>query len=126
MLIQLFTQVFAAGRSIKTKNPAEIDKDKPAAILEYTKTQVGNIIHSPIALMLKSALVMSDAQYADMLPIAWELLMQSDSHTVSCAGKCKRKQIVFKALSCSFDVHSRVGEASAVGSGDNALGDATT
>jgi hypothetical protein len=81
-------------------NPLALSGQKEPPIVKYIKTQVrqdlcrnryrvqvGSTIHAPIALMLKSALIMNDTQYVDIIPVVWEMLLQKDVHVVASAGK---------------------------------------
>lgn len=48
--------------------------------------QVFNPTHSPLSTFLKAALIANDAYFLDILPVAWELLLEADVNVVSCAG----------------------------------------
>jgi len=40
-----------------------------------------------LSVFLKAALVASEGYFHDMLPVAWELLLEADVNVASCAGQ---------------------------------------
>ncbi len=63
-----------------------LDTNKGPPILGFIKTQLQSIIHSPLSAVLKGAVILSDHQLHDMIPVAWEMLLQSNYHVTSTAG----------------------------------------
>jgi hypothetical protein len=49
--------------------------------------QVQKLCHSPMAIMSKAAPILQDDHFVDMLPVAWELLLENDQELASAAGK---------------------------------------
>lgn len=43
-------------------------------------------MHSPLAAVLKAAPTLVDEHYADIMPVAWELLLEVDKEVSACAG----------------------------------------
>ena len=48
--------------------------------------QVLNLIHTPLAVVTKAAVVVSDEVFIDMMPVAWELLIETDQELAAAAG----------------------------------------
>ncbi|XP_043466068.1 protein unc-80 homolog isoform X3 [Leptopilina heterotoma] len=63
----------------------EMDKE-PSPILKYVQTQVKNAFHAPLATLVKGAVVMSDDLFVDVLPVAWELLLESNQEVCASAA----------------------------------------
>lgn len=45
------------------------------------------LTHCPLALITKAAPILSDDTYIDMMPVAWELLIESDQELAAAAGE---------------------------------------
>ena len=45
-----------------------------------------NLIHTPLAVVTKAAAVVSDDVFTDMMPVAWELLIETDQELAAAAG----------------------------------------
>uniref|UniRef100_A0A8D8WHB4 Protein unc-80 homolog n=1 Tax=Cacopsylla melanoneura TaxID=428564 RepID=A0A8D8WHB4_9HEMI len=66
------------------KSKKQEDKVKDShPILKYLKTQVRDVFHAPIATLIKGAVVLTEDQFSDILPIAWELLLESNQELVA-------------------------------------------
>uniref|UniRef100_A0A914WE92 Protein unc-80 homolog n=1 Tax=Plectus sambesii TaxID=2011161 RepID=A0A914WE92_9BILA len=63
-----------------------LDTNKGAPILGYIRTQMQSIIHAPLSTVLKGAVILNDHQLQDMIPVAWEMLLQSNYHVTSTAA----------------------------------------
>ncbi|XP_034937651.1 protein unc-80 homolog isoform X5 [Chelonus insularis] len=75
------------GPSIKKFGEDDEEHDKePPPILNYIKMQVKNAFHAPIATLVKGAVVMSEDLFIDVLPIAWELLLESNQEVAASAA----------------------------------------
>ncbi|XP_074657337.1 protein unc-80 homolog [Tubulanus polymorphus] len=61
-------------------------KKEDSSILKYVRTQVKNLCHSPMAIMNKSAPILSEEHFTDMLPVAWELLLENDQELSAAAA----------------------------------------
>uniref|UniRef100_A0A2S2Q2N9 Protein unc-80 n=1 Tax=Sipha flava TaxID=143950 RepID=A0A2S2Q2N9_9HEMI len=67
----------------KNKNK---EKDDPPVILKYIKNQVHDIFHCSMALLIKAAVVLTEEQVLDILPIAWEFLLDSNQELVASSS----------------------------------------
>ncbi|KOC65753.1 Protein unc-80 like protein, partial [Habropoda laboriosa] len=57
-----------------------------SAILKYLKTQVKDIFHAPLATLVKGAVVMTEELFVEVLPVAWELLLESNQEVAASAA----------------------------------------
>jgi len=48
--------------------------------------QVLNLIHTPLAVITKAAAILPDDVFIDMMPVAWELLIETDQELAAAAG----------------------------------------
>lgn len=48
--------------------------------------QVRDVFHAPIAALIKGAVVLTEDQFCDILPIVWELLLESNQELVATAA----------------------------------------
>ena len=46
----------------------------PPPILKYLRIRIRNLFHVPLSVLNKSACILSDQAFIEVLPIAWELL----------------------------------------------------
>lgn len=61
-----------------------VDNAKPAAkraeenpiILKYLKNHVRCLFHIPMAILIKSAVVLTEDLFVEAIPAAWELLLE--------------------------------------------------
>ena len=44
-------------------------------------------MQNPMAILLKAAVILPEDNFMDILPVSWELLLESDSNMVATAGK---------------------------------------
>ncbi|XP_035727921.1 protein unc-80 homolog isoform X2 [Vespa mandarinia] len=72
-----------SSKTIKGKGDAEAETPP---ILKYIKTQVKNAFHAPIATLVKGAVVMTEDLFVDVLPVAWELLLESNQEVAASAA----------------------------------------
>ncbi|XP_014469276.1 PREDICTED: protein unc-80 homolog isoform X4 [Dinoponera quadriceps] len=71
----------------KSTSKRDVEKDKePPAILKYIKTQVKDAFHAPLATLIKGAVVMTEDQFVEVLPVAWELLLESNQEVAASAA----------------------------------------
>ncbi|XP_064639472.1 protein unc-80 homolog [Lineus longissimus] len=69
------------------KDPCPRPKKKEDTyMVKYLKSQVQKLCHSPMALMSKASPVLQDDHFVDMLPVAWELLLENDQELASAAA----------------------------------------
>jgi len=43
-------------------------------------------MHTPLAVITKAAAILSDDVFIDMMPVAWELLIETDQELAAAAG----------------------------------------
>ncbi|XP_031332358.1 protein unc-80 homolog isoform X3 [Photinus pyralis] len=60
-------------------------KEQPP-ILKYIKTQVKDGFHSPLAVLLKGAVIMTEEQFLDIMRVAWEFLLEWNQEIAACAA----------------------------------------
>ncbi|XP_047520925.1 protein unc-80 homolog isoform X3 [Pieris napi] len=56
------------------------------SILKYLKGQVRDAYHTPLAMLVKGATIMSEDIFAESAPVAWQLLLEADRELSSCAA----------------------------------------
>ncbi|XP_050528266.1 protein unc-80 homolog isoform X3 [Daktulosphaira vitifoliae] len=66
-------------------NQRNVNHDTPL-ILKYMKNQVHNLFHCSMSLMIKAAVVLTEEQVLDVLPIAWEFLLDSNQELVASSS----------------------------------------
>ncbi|XP_071051603.1 protein unc-80 homolog isoform X3 [Onthophagus taurus] len=82
-----------------SSEPSKASKEPPP-ILKYIKMQVKDGFHSPLATFLKGAVIATDDQFSDMLPVAWELLLEWNQEVAACAASI----FILAAVKCSGQV----------------------
>nr|XP_033339451.1 protein unc-80 homolog isoform X5 [Megalopta genalis] len=70
---------------LKQSQKEESEKESPA-ILKYIKAQVKDVFHAPLATLVKGAVVMTEELFVDVLPVAWELLLESNQEVAASAA----------------------------------------
>lgn len=55
-------------------------------MLKYLKTQVMSLFHSPLSTLIKGTVVANEETFVEVMPIAWELLLESDQQLAAVAG----------------------------------------
>ncbi|XP_045030143.1 protein unc-80 homolog isoform X4 [Daphnia magna] len=55
-------------------------------MVKYIKFQVMDLFQAPLLVLVKSATVMNDEAFLDIIPIAWELLLDVQKETVAAAA----------------------------------------
>ncbi|XP_071635615.1 protein unc-80 homolog isoform X3 [Temnothorax longispinosus] len=74
-------------RRVTTKYTVEEEKDKePPPVLKYIRTQVKDAFHAPLATLIKGAVVMTEDLFVEVLPVAWELLLESNQEVAASAA----------------------------------------
>ncbi|CAF1372114.1 unnamed protein product [Adineta ricciae] len=56
------------------------------AISNYIKKQVGSLIHIPLLLLCKSAVLLDEEHYAQILRLSWQLLLDENEELSACAA----------------------------------------
>lgn len=74
----------------KTMGNVEGDSEngnkETSAILKYIQTQAKDVFHAPLATLIKGAVVVSDDLFVEVLPVAWELLLESNQEVAASAA----------------------------------------
>ena len=76
----------------KSKKATNVGKKSPAQmnsstmVLKYLKIRVRNLFHVPLSILNKSACILPDDTLIDVLPVAWELLRETDRDVVGAAA----------------------------------------
>ena len=52
----------------------------------YHPLKVRNLMHTLLSVCTKAAPILADNTYIDMMPVAWELLLESDQELTASAG----------------------------------------
>ncbi|CAH1139308.1 unnamed protein product [Phyllotreta striolata] len=68
------------------KQTSEKKPETPPPILKYIKTQVKDVFHSPLAVLLKGAVILTEEHFLDIIPVTWELLLESNQEVTACAA----------------------------------------
>ncbi|GAB6032279.1 hypothetical protein CHUAL_010920 [Chamberlinius hualienensis] len=68
------------------KSPNDNTPKEPSPILRYLQTQVQNLFHCPLAILIKSCVIASDDVFTDIIPVAWELLLENDQQVAASAA----------------------------------------
>lgn len=76
----------AALEKKDTPKKAQKPKDEPP-VIKYIKLQAQKLTHTPMAIISKSAPILCDESFVDMMPVAWELLLESDQELAAAAGQ---------------------------------------
>ncbi|XP_036354476.1 protein unc-80 homolog isoform X2 [Octopus sinensis] len=61
-------------------------KAEPLPIVKYITTQAHNLTQSPMAVVTKAAPILSENTFVDMMPVAWELILESDQELAASAA----------------------------------------
>lgn len=59
--------------------------------------QVQNLSHSPFSMLLKGSVDAPEDIFIDVIPVAWELLLESDQQLASTAGKLSDISFTFQS-----------------------------
>uniref|UniRef100_A0AAG5CN78 Protein unc-80 homolog n=1 Tax=Anopheles atroparvus TaxID=41427 RepID=A0AAG5CN78_ANOAO len=84
--------------------PKHHQEDPP--VLKYIKNQVRDVFHTPIASLVKGAAVLTEEQFVEVIPIAWELLLETDQE-VSAASAALFILASVKAPNTATDIMQR-------------------
>lgn len=68
------------------KNKTTPSTIEPPPILKYIKMQVKDVFHAPLATLLKGAVALSEEHYLEIMPVAWELLLEYNQEVTACAA----------------------------------------
>lgn len=67
----------SSGELIGHKGTSK-ERHEESTILKYIKNQVQEGFHSLFSVLLKAGTLLSEEQYLQLVPIAWELLLEPD------------------------------------------------
>ncbi|CAK9824157.1 Protein unc-80 homolog [Anthophora retusa] len=74
------------GKESSKKSKGGDAEKENSAILKYLKTQVKDVFHAPLATLVKGAVVMTEELFVEVLPVAWELLLESNQEVAASAA----------------------------------------
>ncbi|CAE1324419.1 UNC80 [Acanthosepion pharaonis] len=69
----------------KEEKPREIKPD-PLPIVKYITCQAQNLTQCPMAVVTKAAPILSESTFVDMMPVAWELILETDQELAASAA----------------------------------------
>ena len=61
--------------------------------LYFSFFQVQNLTQNPMSIISKAGPILSEEHFIDMMPVAWELLLESDQELAAASGIIFRTQI---------------------------------
>ena len=71
----------------KKEQPKKPMKPKPdSPMMRYINTQVQTLMQSVMSIITKAAPILSEDSFKDMLPVAWELLLENDQELAAAAA----------------------------------------
>lgn len=71
----------------KKEQPKKLIKPKDnSPIMKYINTQVQTLMQSVMSVITKAAPILSEDSFRDMLPVAWELLLENDQELAAAAA----------------------------------------
>ncbi|XP_023210931.1 protein unc-80 homolog [Centruroides sculpturatus] len=73
-------------QKVDTSSKKKQEKIEQDQILKYLKSQVRGLFHSPLSMLIKGAVIMSDDIYKRTMSISWELLLESNQQLASSAA----------------------------------------
>ncbi|XP_052242651.1 protein unc-80 homolog isoform X2 [Dreissena polymorpha] len=90
----------------KETKPKEAKEDLP--IVKYITSQAQKLTQCPLGILSKAAPILNEDQFADIMPVAWELMMETDQEVAAAAASMfliasvrapeKAQTMVFKEL----------------------------
>lgn len=60
------------------KTPERKSNEENPVILKYIKNHVRDLFHIPMAILIKSAAILTEDLFIEAIPAAWELLLESN------------------------------------------------
>lgn len=89
----------------KTEESTKSSKDNPL-ILKYLKNHVRDLFHIPIATLVKAAAILTEEQFIEAIPAAWELLLETNQETAATSAAFFILGSV-RAPTCASDIMQR-------------------
>ncbi|XP_049834730.1 protein unc-80 homolog isoform X4 [Schistocerca gregaria] len=77
---------FQSPKAKKKDHKSEVKMKEPPPVLKYIKQQVREVFHAPLAVLVKGAVVLSEEHFVNMLPVAWELLLEHSQEVAAVAA----------------------------------------
>ncbi|KAF7271721.1 hypothetical protein GWI33_015431 [Rhynchophorus ferrugineus] len=74
------------GGNGSSKNANDGKPTEIPAILKYIQTQVKDAFHAPFAALLKGAVILTEENFSDIVPVAWELLLEMNQEVAAAAA----------------------------------------
>ncbi|XP_050309913.1 protein unc-80 homolog isoform X2 [Anthonomus grandis grandis] len=74
------------GGNGSSKQMDDSKPSEPPLILKYIQTQVKDVFHAPLAALLKGAVILTEENFIDIVPIAWELLLEMNQEVSAAAA----------------------------------------
>ncbi|VEN63286.1 unnamed protein product, partial [Callosobruchus maculatus] len=74
------------GSETKRKGDEEKTKCDPPPILRYIHAYVKDSFHAPLATLIKGAAVLPEDQFPEIIPVAWQLLLEANQEVAACAA----------------------------------------
>lgn len=81
MVLMLFFRIMSAmGKTVDKK------LEENSIVLKYIKNHVRELFHIPMAILIKSAVVLTEDHFIEVIPAAWELLLEKNQETSATAA----------------------------------------
>ncbi|XP_046741954.1 protein unc-80 homolog isoform X2 [Diprion similis] len=77
---------FDRGKDSSKRSDKDNRSKNLPPISKYIKTQVKDAFHTPLATLVKGAVVMSEELFVDILSVSWELLLESNQEVAASAA----------------------------------------
>ncbi|XP_066154738.1 protein unc-80 homolog isoform X3 [Euwallacea fornicatus] len=74
------------GGNGSSKHVDDSKPSEPPPILKYIQTQVKDVFHAPLAALLKGAVILTEDNFIDIIPVAWELLLEINQEVAAAAA----------------------------------------
>lgn len=68
------------------KNEEQKTIKEKSVILKYVKNHVGDLFHVTFSTLIKGAVILTEDQFIEIVPAAWELLLETNQETASNAA----------------------------------------
>lgn len=95
-----------SNKTILEKDLNSKNAKETPLILKYVKNHVRDLFHIPMAIILKSAAILTEDQFIEVIPSAWELLLESDQELATASAAVFILGSV-KASACTTEIMQR-------------------
>lgn len=72
------SQITFSNLNCRSGKENEKKPDENCLILKYIKNHVRDLFHVPIAVLVKSAAILTEDLFVEAIPVAWELLLEKN------------------------------------------------